>query len=149
MHPRLVGAVVSVVAIVATASPVLRRPARDDSFPLSTYPMFAFSRPLKQTFEYAVGYTDAGERRTIRPRHVANAEVMQAIMTFASAVRRRAVPELCDRIAARVAADPALADVTTVQIVRGTHDALAFLVHGERGPERQLATCAVPRPGAR
>ncbi len=145
MSQRLVGAVVSVVAVLATAYPVVLDPIRGDSFPLSTYPMFAVARPTKQSFDYAVALTATGERRRIRPRHVANHEVMQARMAFHHASRGKTLPALCARIAGRVAADPALADVVTIRIVRGTHDALDLLVRGVRGPERTLHECEVPR----
>ncbi len=145
MSHRWIGAIVSVVAIVATAWPVVLDPVRGDDFPLSTYPMFAMKRRTRQSFEYAVALTAHDERRRLRPHHVANREVMQARMAFQHAVKARTLPALCTRIAARVAADPALLDVTTIRIVRGTHDALDFLVRGVRGAERTLHTCAVPR----
>ena len=143
MNGRAIGALVSVVAIALVLAPLGRDPLRD-SFPLSTYPMFAFERRTKQTFTYAVGWTAGGERRTLSPGHVANHEVMQAFMTFA-ATSSRELPALCARIAARVAADDELGDVARVEIVRATHDAVALLLRGDRGAERRLADCEVPR----
>ncbi len=145
MSYRIVGAIVSVVAIVATACPLARDPARGDSFPLSTYPMFATRRPPTQSFEYAVAWTAAGERRTVKPRHVANNEVMQARTTFSNARRQGRLAELCTRIAGRVGADRDLDDVVRIDIVAGTHHAIDFLVRGVRGKERTLTSCAVPR----
>ena len=144
---RLVGALVSLLAVVATAWPVTSDPLRGDDFPLSTYPMFAAKRGTTHSFEYAVGWTaaPARERRTITPAHVANAEVMQARVAFMTAVRKRTLPELCRRIAARVAGDRALDDVVEIEIVRGRHDALDYLVRDLRGPERRLHRCEVPR----
>lgn len=149
MNHRRVGLVVSVVAIVATAWPVLRDPGKGDDFPLSTYPMFTTKdRGREQTFEYAVGWTAAGERRTIRPEHVAHGEVMQARMAFDIARRKRTRRELCARIAGRVARDGDLRDVVRIEIVSGRHHPLDFLVRGVRGPERALHRCDVPREGA-
>lgn len=147
MNHRLVGAIVSILLIAMTVEPVIRDPrkAADDDFPLSTYPMFATRRKLTQTFTYAVAWTADGERRRVRPRHVANAEVMQAVTAFGHAQAEGRLPALCDSIAARVAADAALTDVARIEIVRGTHHALDFLVDGKRGPERRLVECAVPR----
>jgi hypothetical protein len=136
---------VSVLVIALTAAPVLEDPVKGDDFPLSTYPMFAYKRGTKHTFEYAIGWTAENERRTIKPRHVANNEVMQARTTFSTAVSKRTLPQLCERIAGRVARDRALADVVRVEIVRGTHDSIGYLVRGERGPERRLHECPVPR----
>jgi len=144
VNHRLLGAVVSITAIALVLAPLARDPIRGDSFPLSTYPMFAFERPTHQMFTYAVGWTADGARRTLRPGHVANHEVMQAFMTFA-ATPSRELPALCVRIAARVAADDELADVARVEIVRATHDAVALLLRGERGAERKLAECEVAR----
>jgi hypothetical protein len=138
---RLRGAVVSITVIAAVLTPLARDPIGGDSFPLSTYPMFAFERRLRETFTYAVGRTASGERRAIEPGHVANHEVMQAYMEFTRTPRR----ELCPRIAARVAADADLRDVVRIEIVRATHDAVALLVRGERGVEKVLHTCEVPR----
>jgi len=142
---RTVGAVVSILVIALTAAPVLDHPAKDDDFPLSTYPMFAFQRGTVHAFEYAIGWTEAGERRTIKPRHVANNEVMQARVAFSSAVGKGKLGELCARIAGRVAADPGLADVVRIEIVRGTHDAVEYLVRGARGKEKRLRECKVAR----
>ena len=146
MNPhRAVGAVVSILVIALTAAPVLENPVKDDDFPLSTYPMFAYKRGTKHSFEYAIGWTAANERRTIKPRHVANNEVMQARTTFSTAVSKKTLPQLCERIAGRVAKDRRLDDVVRIEIVRGTHDAVGYLVRGERGPERKLHECTVPR----
>ena len=121
-----------------------RKPKHDD-FPLSTYPMFASKRKLTQTFTYAVGKTAAGERRRIRPRHVANAEVMQSVMAFSKARSKGRLPTLCRSIAARVGADARLADVTEIDIVTGTHEALSYLLRDVHGTEKTLTTCEVPR----
>ena len=136
---RTRGTVVSIAVIAAVLAPLARHPIGGDSFPLSTYPMFAFERRLRETFTYAVGRTAAGERRTIAPEHVANHEVMQAYMELTRTPPRA----LCPRIAARVAADADLRDVVTIEIVRATHDAVALLIRGERGAEKVLHTCEV------
>jgi hypothetical protein len=138
---RIRGAVVSIAAITLVLTPLARDPIAGDSFPLSTYPMFAFERRLRERFTYAVGRTASGERRTIEPGHVANHEVMQAYMELTRTPPR----VLCSRIASRVAADADLRDVVTIDIVRATHDAVALLIRGERGAEKVLHTCEVPR----
>ena len=146
MNPhRAVGAVVSILVIALTAAPVLENPVKDDDFPLSTYPMFAYRRGTRHSFEYAIGWTASNERRTIKPRHVANNEVMQARTTFSSSKSKRKLPELCTRIAGKVARDGALADVVRIEIVQGTHEAIDFLVRGVRGREKRLHECPVPR----
>jgi hypothetical protein len=144
-YDRIVGAVVSIIVIALVAAPVFDDPVKGDDFPLSTYPMFAYKRGTEHTFEYAIAWTADGERRAVKPRHVANNEVMQARVAFSSAVGKRTLPQLCERIAGRVAKDRALDDVVRIEIVRGRHDAIAFLVRGERGTEKRLHECQVPR----
>jgi hypothetical protein len=143
---RVIGALVSIAAIVVVTAPVACDPRRSDSFPLSTYPMFASKRDLTQRFEYAVGVTADGERRRIRPRHVAaTGEVMDARTTMTDAVSKRRLPDLCARIAGSVARDRRLADVVRIELVRGTHHAIDYLARGVRGPEHLLHRCVVRR----
>lgn len=143
---RWFAAAVSVALVVIVASPVARPPL-DDGFPLSTYPMFAIPRKTKMTLDYAYGETATGERRLLDPSVLDTGEVLQAFMMLATAVGQgpRGTGPLCARIAAGVAADDDYADVTTVVIATGTHDAVEFLVHGQRGPETVRARCGVKR----
>jgi hypothetical protein len=151
MAGRWLGAAVSVAAIAAVASPVLRDPARGDSdgFPLSTYPMFARSRPTVLELDYALGIPAAGAPHFLAPRLIGSREVLQARAIVARAMRGgpQAQAELCADIAARVAADEALADVVHVALVRGRHDAVELLVRGVRGTETERLRCAVERRG--
>jgi hypothetical protein len=122
---------------------------REDSFPLSNYPMFARGRvDATLVADYAVAvFPD--ERRSIPPEVVANAEVLQAQATIRQAVRRgRAARQaLCQEIVARVAADDRFAGATHVEIVRGRYDALAYFA-GDRGRrEHRWARCPVSRGG--
>ncbi len=141
---RVVAAAVSLVLLGATAAPVLRAP-HDDGFPLSTYPMFATPRPTQLTLDYARGVTATGAPCTLAPALIGTGEVLQAVAVISRARAARQLPALCVDIAARVAADHAFADVVAVQIVTGTHDAVAFLVHGVRGREIERARCEVRR----
>ncbi len=145
MNHRVVGAIVSVIALAVTALPMVRDPFKGDDFPLSTYPMFAAKRKLQQSFTYAVGKTATDERRRIKPRHVANAEVMQAVMAFSTARSKGRLPALCKSIASRVAGDRRLTDVVKIEIVTGTHDAIPYLTQHVHGPERKLTSCEVAR----
>jgi hypothetical protein len=151
MAGRWLGAAVSIAAVVAVASPVVRDPARGDSdgFPLSTYPMFARSRPTVLEMDYALGVRAAGGPRFLPPRLVGSREVLQARAIVARAVREgvQAQSELCADIAARVAGAADLGDVTHVALVRGRHDAVDLLVRGVRGREREHLRCAVDRRG--
>lgn len=139
-----VAAALSVALIAATAYPVVREPY-EDSFPLSTYPMFARPRKTQLTLDYALGVTAAGERRTLTPWLVGSAEVLQAQAVINRARSTKTLPALCATIAARVAADADYADVVAIRIVSGKHDAVEFLVRDKVGPETQRARCEVPR----
>jgi hypothetical protein len=136
----------SVVVIAATLSPVLRRPTQD-SFPLSTYPMFAGVRKTAW-LDVIVGFDAAGNEQKIPPRLVANAEVMQASETIYLAVRRRRAPQLCHEVAARVASDPAFAHVVRLEVQRRKFDPLTYFTSP---PDERLlglrrrARCEVPQ----
>lgn len=143
---RVAAAVVSLALIGATLEPLVRDPY-DDGFPLSTYPMFAMKRPTVQTFHYALGVTRDGKRRTLSPALVGTGEVLQAMKVFDHAVGRgrKGMESLCTAIAMRVAADNDFADVITIRIVSGTHDAVEYLARGIIGSEHELLRCEVPR----
>ena len=129
---------------MAAATPVLRA-ARDDSYPLSTYPMFA--RVLdKPELTVAVGVTAAREVRRLPPEMIANDEPMQAMRTLRRAGNgdKRALKALCASIAARVAHTPAFAQVRQVRIVRARFDPLIYF-EGAPEPEHaeRLMQCKV------
>jgi len=130
--------------VVATATP-LSRAARDDSYPFSTYPMFA--RVLdKPELTVALGVTASRDLLRLPPRMIANDEPMQAMRTLRQAANddRRALKSLCARIAARVAVAPELSQVRQVRIVRARFDPLTYF-EGKPEPERaqRLVQCRV------
>lgn len=134
------------VLLLATLSPLIRSPL-DDGFPLSTYPMFASKRDTKQTFNYPLGITSSGERRTLGSHFLDTGETLQALSTVDHAVSqgKKEMEPLCRRIAENVAADERFADVVTIRIVTGTHDAIDYLADDKVGPERTRFHCPVPR----
>ncbi|MBA3817515.1 MAG: hypothetical protein H0X17_01365 [Deltaproteobacteria bacterium] len=142
---RVAAAVVSIVLLGATLSPLHRKPA-DDGYPLSTYPMFAWKRPTQLRMSYALGVTPAG-RRYIPPLLVGSFEVLEARATIDGAVSRggRELSELCHRIAGNVRQRADFAEVTAIRIVTGTHEAIDFLVRGVIGREIERTRCEVPR----
>lgn len=141
---RATAAAVSIAMIVATASPVLRKPW-EDGFPLSPYAMFAFRRPTKLTMDYPLGITASGGRRYLAPWIIGSAEVLQALQVIARAKAARTLPALCTTIASRVAQLDDYRDVVTIRIVSGTHEAVDFLVRDQIGTEQERARCMVPR----
>ena len=141
---RVMAALVSTALIAATLEPLLRAPT-DDGFPLSTYPMFATKRPTVQTFHYALGETRDGKRRTLSPKMIGSGEILQALSIIGNAVGRGESKQLCEAIAARVAGEDEFADVVTIRIVTGTHDAVEYLSRGVVGREMERYRCEVKR----
>jgi hypothetical protein len=138
---------VSAAVLAAVLWPLGWGPIRD-SFPLSSYPMFAHGRrSALLSAVYAVASDRAGERRYVAPELVANREVLQARAVLDRAARggRRGAMVLCQEVAGRIAqlsAGPFAAAVE-VSIVRGRHDAGAYFDTGALGPEQVLARCPV------
>jgi hypothetical protein len=120
-----------------------------DSFPLSSYPMFAHNRrSAVLTAVYAVAMDARGERRYVPPEVVANREVLQARAVLDRAARggKKGVAALCQEIAARIAAGQgALSGAVEVQILRGRHDAGRYFDTGALGEEHILGRCQVTR----
>jgi hypothetical protein len=143
---RVAAAIFSIALIAATLSPLLRKPV-DDSFPLSTYPMFAWKRPTKLTMSYAIGETATGERRYLTPRIIGSGEVLQARAIVERHVSKggRELVAFCERIAKTVTEVPRFADVTRIRILSGTHESIDFLVNGKLGTEYERAKCDVKR----
>jgi hypothetical protein len=117
------------------------RPPGDDSYPISTYPMFA--RPKAKTvLSFAEGVDASGRTRRLPPELVANDEPMQAAHTVRRAIdggpERR--ERLCRRIAERVAQDPGLAAVLSVRLVQGRFDSVGYFL-GESEPEERATHC--------
>jgi hypothetical protein len=146
MPARWWGGLVSVTMLAAVLWPLTRDPEREDSFPLSTYPMFAFDRrDARVALHYVVAVGPGGARRHVPPSLVANREPMQAMMTVRRAVEHGQQARLCAEVAGRVAHDGRFAAHDTVTIVFGDHRAIPYLTQGVRGKETVLAQCAVPR----
>jgi hypothetical protein len=138
---------ISLAFVGATLSALVRDPL-DDGFPLSTYPMFAQPRTTHYTEDYALGVDRKGVTRPLPVETSGSSEVLQAAALYEDAVHGggKQLGPLCSAVAQRVVADPALHDVVAVRIVEGTHDVLALLAGGARGPERVRWGCAVVRP---
>lgn len=136
----------AVVVLVLVASPLLRA-ANDDSYPLSTYPMFA--RVIDHPWlTLAEGVDDAGGRLRLPPEIVASDEPMQAMRTLRVTADqgRRALRQLCAHIAERVARNQRFAAVRRVRIMRARFNPLTYF-DGEPTPEdtENLTSCKVPR----
>ena len=147
---RFYAVVVSALVLGAVVWPVTWRSDRD-SFPLSSYPMFAHNRRSAELRAvYAVATDAAGGRRYVPPELVANREVLQAraVLDRAGKSGGKGARLLCGEIAGRIAASGGgtFAGALEVQIIRGRHDASVYFDTGELGSEKVLARCPVERP---
>ena len=149
MRGRVLPYVAGAAVVVAMLGPPLRGIDRD-SYPLSTYPMFSHDRGRTSRVATVVGYDEAGSLHRLSPHLVGGSdEVMLAVETAGKAVARgpEATEELCEQVAARVATDRDLDDLTTVAVIVEEHDAVAWFAERDREPRSvdERATCEVRR----
>jgi len=143
---RWYGLVVTLIAALAVAWPLTRHPVAGDSFPLSTYPMFATRRKDARLYlEYVIATGPGGARRHVPPELVASPEVMQAIVSVHAAVARGDATGLCRRVATRLAPRAGYRGFDEVQVIAGNHRAIDWFVKGVHGTERTLARCPIAR----
>jgi hypothetical protein len=132
--------------LALVVSPVFGDPD-EDSYPLSTYPMFARARG-KPWLSSAEGI-DANEQAVrLSPEVVAHDEVMQVAATVRRAVQAGplATETLCREIAARLASDPDYQRVQSVRIVAARFDPLRYFSEGPEPEQRtEHARCPVVR----
>ena len=143
--PWLVG----LVLLGLSLSPMLR-PLGYDSFPFSSFPMFAHGRKdAVTTVHRAVAVLPDGTAVALPPRALGSDEVLQADVTLRHAIRRgkKASAALCKSVARRVAADPAHAEAVAVELRTERHDALAYFAGDPTplAPPRRQARCKLPR----
>lgn len=138
--------VLAVLLLIAVATPALRN-ATDDSFPFSSYPMFAriIERPW---LTIAQGEDATGARQRLPPEVVASAEPMQAMRTLLLTARqgRKPLRRLCAQIAERVSRNPSYTTVERVHIVRARFNPLTYFDQAPQPEEVEpLSTCKVSR----
>jgi hypothetical protein len=115
-----------------------------DSFPLSTFPMFASRRTSSETVDTAVAVSGDRVWRLDPERIAATDEVILAAATVSNAIYSGHGARLCEEIARRVAsAGPR--EATGVEVVTERYDAVKWFA-GERTPLERVvhARCLVP-----
>jgi hypothetical protein len=119
------------IVVLLAAAPVARSPG-NDSFPLSTYPMFSLARPQETTVSSAAGYDTSGMRITLSPTVVGGTrEVIQAAGTVAQAIGSGSSEELCREVLATAGTE-----VVAVEIVTETYDVIAYF-DGDEEPQQR------------
>lgn len=142
---RLLAYGVGLGMVALVAAPGFGDPAAD-TYPLSTYPMFARPRG-KPLLSFVEGATPNNTVR-LPPELIAHDEIMQAVVTVRRAVQAgpEALRQLCTRIAANVVSAPAYDDVYEVRIVSARFDPVGYFTAGPTPEERmEHFRCAVPR----
>jgi hypothetical protein len=105
---RLIGAAVVVIGVV---SPVLRD---RDSFPLSTYPVYASARPRTATFDTVIATRADGSSVHLSMAAIAGTDdPLIAQQRVRDAVSGDRADELCARVARRAPAAAAVIEVVT------------------------------------
>lgn len=140
--PRRVAVYAGLVAVVvAMLAPTFLWPERD-SYPLSTYPMFASNRGPVSGLTNVAGIGAGGEVHRLSAREVTGTdEVMLAVATVVRAVNEGRAEELCAAVAAGVDRP----EVMAVEVRTERVDSVAWL-EGDREPESVTvhARCEVP-----
>lgn len=153
MAARLRAWLIIVVTIMAVLSPLVPacRGRKNDSFPLSWYPMFAKVRPAHETPTYVLGRSAAGAREKIDVRWWTSGGFNQGRNMLTTTLKQGSEPTqaFCARLAQKVAEKESRRwkAIEEVAIVRGTYDRAQFFGEGDTTPirEKTLHTCPVPR----
>ena len=132
----------TVLVLLAVVSPALRD---RDSFPLSTYPMYASARPDSDVFSTVVGVDAQGARIPLSLRAIARTD--DALVAQAEVERRIGAAEsaaLCRDVAQQLA-EQVSERVDRVEVVTERHDLVALVAGEESLLDRDLhATCELP-----
>jgi len=133
----------------ATALPLLGAQT-SDSFPISTYPMFAAHRG-QPTFHRLVAVMEDGSRKTVPPELVASAEVLQTKVIITRAVKRgkKAMRRLCNEVAQNISRDAQFATAHTVQIEEVRFDSIRYFTEGTKPVSSKILGACPAQPRSR
>jgi hypothetical protein len=135
---RWASVAVTVAVAVVVASPAIRD---RDSFPLSTYPIYAHARGRIATFDTAIGVDESGLVERLSLQTIARTDDPLIASSFvADAVRAGDADELCGEIASRAGSG-----VVRIEVVSERHDTIEWLRGEDSLRDRTVhATCEVP-----
>jgi hypothetical protein len=131
--------IAAVVALAAVVSPVVRDV---DSFPLSTYPMYAGRGTRVSTLATADGIDAAGERHRLSLSAIAGTDdPLIAESSVGQAIRDGRAGALCEQIAGRAGSD-----LVRIEVVEESHDVVARAMSDESLVDRRVhASCEAGR----
>jgi hypothetical protein len=144
MSGRIPAYVLGFGATLVVLSPLATGAA--DSFPISTFPMFARA-PGTPTLHAVLGVAADGREQRLPPALVASGEVLQTKVMIERSVQGgdAAMAELCRGIAERVADSEPGSGLRYIDIVRRRYDPVAYFVSGPSPLEQErLLRCPVP-----
>lgn len=141
--PSWVRPAVSVTVVALVASPALRQ---RDSYPLSTYPVYADARPAVADLPTAVGVTAGGDRVRLSPTVIgASDDPLIVADRVGDAIAAGRADALCLAIATRAATDRA--GLSGIEVVTDTVDLVATAADGTPPLARDVhAACPVTPP---
>ena len=134
---------VSVAVVALVASPAVRQ---RDSYPLSTYPVYAGARPAVASLPTAVGVTADGARVRLSPGVIgASDDPLIVADRVSDAIAARRAGPLCTAIAERATSAGGQRRIIAVEVVTEAVDLVATAARGATPPlDRTVhATCAV------
>lgn len=140
---------VSALVLAAVLAP-LTWDVGEDSFPLSSYPMFSHGRTSSEasiTHVVAVGLD--GSRTIVPPQEVASSAVMQTLVTIQASVHAgpASAKRFCREVAGRLtrSAHPKLRAAASVEIETARIDSIRYLGGDTEPLSRTLhARCKTP-----
>lgn len=144
MRRRTRGFAVAAVAAVMVAPVVIDR----DSFPLSTYPMYARTRAAEVSFVTAQGVTDDGELVRLSLGTIGSSDDPLVVAgELRAAVRSGEGDSQCAAIAKRVEnSDRAVDRIIGIEVVTERHDTVVSLEGGDSLVDRTVhARCEIDR----
>lgn len=136
---------VTIAVVVALFVPVIRD---QDSFPLSTQPMYATARDSFEWLPSARGVDGGtgGQRRLSMALVAETDDPLIAESRLEQAIRSGRAMELCEEIAARVAVDPDLRRINLVEVLTEHLDLIGFVADDAAPVGTQVhARCGVAR----
>ncbi|MEZ5234035.1 MAG: hypothetical protein AB7W59_03405 [Acidimicrobiia bacterium] len=132
----------SAIVLLAVAWPITRRPSQD-SFPLSTYPMFARGRPAETSLATALGFDRAGGLLPLGTRVIGGThEPVHAAVVVQRAIEGGTADQLCAQVLAR--AGDAFEQLDRVEIVTLQVALLDWDGRADAVPRTVEATCRAP-----
>lgn len=134
--PRVLRRLAPFIAAAVVLSPLLHNP-RHDSYPLSTYPMFAPDRGALLTIDTVVRVDSAGVVHRLDPNTISGTdEIVTASVVAVKAIRRGDSDLLCREVADRIGDPTATIEVrselvNTIDVVNHRGEPVSVTVWAE------------------